>query len=101
MPAYRAGRQTLRMASLTSLYGALGSAPLLGVMPEGVRNANAPPPEGCSEHQYETYVCYVCVWRLEEEGRNRCKVGRYAHQEPESKEESRTRVGNPSPRIYV
>ena len=52
--AQRAGRHTKKSASEASLYGAFGSAPGLGVTPEGVRKAKAPPPDGCSEHQYET-----------------------------------------------
>ena len=41
------------------MYGELGSAPGLGLMPDGVRKAKAPPPDG--------RAIFECVGRVPEE----------------------------------
>lgn len=41
-------------SSRTKGFGACASQVPFGVTPDGVRNAKAPPPDVCSEHQYET-----------------------------------------------
>ncbi len=55
------GRSERKRPKWASAYGACGRTPVLGVTPDGVRKAKAPPPDGCSEHLCARARVRVCV----------------------------------------